>query len=551
MKNVYGYIRVSTVKQGTGVSLQEQKEAIIRYAEKHQLNIVRWFEEQETAAKQGRPLFTQMMKLIKSGKSNGVIIHKIDRSARNLKDWALLGDLMDQGFEIHFAHESLDMDTRGGRLAADIQAVIASDYIRNLRDEAIKGLYGRLKQGIYPFNAPIGYLDTGRGQLKNVDKIQGPLVRKTFELYATGNYSLEQLTKVMKELGLRNTRGNFLYLTGISKILNNPYYTGVMKIKGKTFQGKHDPLISSKLYAEVQSMLRGKTNTRNIKHQLLFRKLVKCVDCGYSLIGEKQKGHVYYRCQTKNCPTKTIREERIEKFLIKSLEQLQFHTVENKVLNELLEQSQSNWSATQKGIEDSLKLQEYKMAQKLGRLTDAYLENVIDKVQFEEKKEELLIEQQELKNKRTQLSSQKDAIFKKTKYFLELVNSVKKSYINSIADEKRIIINSITSNLSIQGRKLIMTMQSPFIDIANRWNFSSGRHERNDPRSCTAEIATMATCVDNQSDIHARTLKYDVNDNFLQVVEDTPELRASMQNLLDEIFTHFELLKEVNNEQEL
>lgn len=177
---------------------------------------------------------------------------------------------MDQGFEIHFVHESLDMDTRGGRIAADIQAVIASDYIRNLCDEAIKDFYGRLKQGIFPFNAPIGYLDAGRGQLKQIDKIQGPLVQKTFELYATGNYVLEQLTETMRELGLRNTKGNLLYLTGISKILNNPFYTGIMKIKGKTFLCKHEPLISSKLNTEVQSVLKGKTNTRNIIHQFLF-----------------------------------------------------------------------------------------------------------------------------------------------------------------------------------------------------------------------------------------------------------------------------------------
>src|SRR5262245_41680569 len=102
MKNVYGYIRVSTVKQGTGVSLQEQKEAIVRHAEKNDLNIILWFEELETAAKQGRPLFTKMMKLLRSGKAAGAIIHKIDRSARNLKDWAALGDLIDEGIEVHF-----------------------------------------------------------------------------------------------------------------------------------------------------------------------------------------------------------------------------------------------------------------------------------------------------------------------------------------------------------------------------------------------------------------------------------------------------------------
>lgn len=75
--------------------------------------------------------------------------HKIDRGARNLKDWANLGDLIDGGVEVHFAHESLDMNSRGGRLSADIQAVVAADFIRNLRQETRKGFYGRLKQGIY------------------------------------------------------------------------------------------------------------------------------------------------------------------------------------------------------------------------------------------------------------------------------------------------------------------------------------------------------------------------------------------------------------------
>jgi len=166
MKKVYGYLRVSTAKQGEGVSLIAQKEAINLYAEKYNLEIIQWFEELETAAKQGRPLFTAMMKQLQKKKADGVIIHKIDRGARNLKDWADLGNLIDQGVEIHFAHESLDLQARGGRLSADIQAVIAADYIRNLRQEAIKGLYGRLKQGIYPFQAPTGYLDAGKGNTK-------------------------------------------------------------------------------------------------------------------------------------------------------------------------------------------------------------------------------------------------------------------------------------------------------------------------------------------------------------------------------------------------
>ena len=150
MQGYIGYIRVSTVKQGEGVSLEVQKDAISRYAERNQFQIALWLEEMETAAKRGRPVFHQAMKPLRQGKHRGMILHKLDRGARNLKDWAEIGELSDQGVEVHFVNESLDLHSRGGRLSADIQAVVAADFIRNLREETRKGFYGRLKQGLYP-----------------------------------------------------------------------------------------------------------------------------------------------------------------------------------------------------------------------------------------------------------------------------------------------------------------------------------------------------------------------------------------------------------------
>src|SRR3569832_103028 len=170
MKEFYGYIRVSTVKQGEkGVSLPEQKDAISRFAERNGLRISQWFEERVTAAKRGRPVFNEMLRLLKAHKAAGVVIHKIDRSARNLRDWADLIELSDRGIEIQVATENLDLRSRGGRLSADIQAVVAADFIRNLREETRKGFYGRLKQGLYPLAAPVGYLDRGRGKPKEPD----------------------------------------------------------------------------------------------------------------------------------------------------------------------------------------------------------------------------------------------------------------------------------------------------------------------------------------------------------------------------------------------
>jgi len=554
MKNVYGYIRVSTVKQGSGVSLQEQKEAIIRYAERHSLNIIEWFEEQETAAKQGRPLFNKMMKLLKERKAKGVIFHKIDRGTRNYRDWASIDDLIASGSELHFAHESLDMNTRAGRLTADMLVALATDYIRNLREEAIKGLYGRLKQGLYPFYAPIGYINTGGGQIKSIDKIRAPLIRKAFELYASGKYNLESLTETMRKLGLRNSRGNFIHLTGMAVILHNPFYTGVMKIKGKSFQGKHEPLISTRLFMEVQNILKGKTNTRLIKHDFVFRRRIKCAECKYSLIAETRKKHTYYRCQTKDCPTKSIREELIHELIHKTLQQIKFHPIENEVLNELLIQAQVNWTETQKGLEESLQMQGKKLALKLERLTDAYLESVIDKEQFEDKKEQIMIEQQELKRNEGHFESQKEVIFKKAKNFLGLLKDLKKSFIIATNEEKRKILKFITSDLTFQGKNLRITMQSPFYEIANHPNLTSGELKREIPRSKLAELA-ICFCEQGSSfidNIHSCTLhnpntfqdllpEYLKSNSLPREMLDDPALRERMQGVLDLIFKYCEI----------
>jgi site-specific DNA recombinase len=168
-----------------------------------------------------------MMRKLRKHEADGVLVHKIDRGARNLRDWADVGDLIDAGFEVYFVNENLDMKTRGGRLSADIQAVVAADFIRNLREETRKGFYGRLKQGFLPLPAPIGYLDQGKAKPKILDPERAPLVRQAFELYATAEYSLERLLEQLRSRGLTNRRGGTLSLSSLSVLLNNPFYMGL------------------------------------------------------------------------------------------------------------------------------------------------------------------------------------------------------------------------------------------------------------------------------------------------------------------------------------
>lgn len=495
MKVVYGYIRVSTVKQGQqGVSLQEQREAIERYAVRNDLSIVSWFEEQETAAKLGRPVFADMLKLLRARKADGVVIHKIDRGSRNLKDWTDLGALVDQGIELHFAHESIDLHSRGGRLSADIQAVIAADYVRNLRDEIKKGFYGRLKQGLYPLPAPVGYLDKGKGKPKGIDPDKAPLIKKTFELYATGGWSLDTLGEEMYRLNLRNRHGGRVTRNGFSQILNNPFYMGLIRIDrtGETFAGVHEPLISKSLFDCVKAVLTGKFNACRRKCDFTFRRLFQCRACGYSLIGESQKGHVYYRCHTKGCPVTSIREENVEGAILKTFSPIQLTEEEFASLRKKIGVLKAQWGEEQKTLANTLELHMDQLATRLHRLTDAYIDRMIEKRDFEERKTALLMEKRDLEEKLSHMKTGNNQVPDLMAEFLELAKSVHLTYKMALPEEKRDLLHQVTSNRSVSGKNIVIELKSPFRELAERGRLSNGAPQRDRPRTAGGEIANLA-----------------------------------------------------------
>lgn len=315
----------------------------------------------------------------------GVVIHKIDRSARNFHDWAKIGELADIGIDVHFAAESLDFRSRGGRLSADIQAVIAADYIRNLRDEVIKGVTGRLKQGLYPFKAPIGYIDNGGGKPKTIDPANAPLVKKAFELYATGGYSIRSLCAKMKVLGLLSRVGQAISKGSLEKVLDNPFYTGLIRIKttGDCYPGVHEPLISVSLFETVQAIKSGKAVKKVTRHNLTYRGLFACANCLRAMIPERQKGYVYYRCQNSQCPSNCIREELLETAVGEILQKFKLSDEHISTITQEVEK----WGSSNTIGQDiqTYRLQLRNLESRLERLTDALIDQLIDKTSFQQR----------------------------------------------------------------------------------------------------------------------------------------------------------------------
>jgi site-specific DNA recombinase len=467
MKQLFAYIRVSTAKQGQGVSLQEQRAAIERYATRTGAEITLWFEERQTAAKIGRPEFARMVKLLRAGKAQGVVIHKIDRSTRNYRDWAEIDELIEGGTDVYFANEDVDLRSRGGRLAADIQMVVAVDYIRNLREEALKGIHGRLKQGILPNGAPVGYIDRGAGQPKTIDADRGPIVQRLFEEYATGRVTLRDLTEDADRLGLRNRGGKPFRLTQIQKMMRNPFYSGIIKSKRfGLFRGAHEALVNPAVFDVVQATLDGKRVRCTKRFAFPFRRLIRCSTCGRSLIGSERKGSIYYRCQTPECPTTSLREDAIDSAFRNVLASIVLTSDELSLLEQEIAVRFANEetiaNSRRVGLEQALGA----ITSRLTRLTDLFLDNAIDPTTHDENRARLQRDRCRVEQELASSSSGPHQAHQRVDRVLHIVKSVGRMYETAHADEKRQLLAETVSRCSAKGKELEVSLFEPFATIA-------------------------------------------------------------------------------------
>jgi len=476
MGKVFAYARVSTPRQGEkGVSLHEQRSAIERYAEQHHLEITRWFEERETAAKTGRGEFTTMLRLLRLKVADGVVIHKIDRSARNLEDWADLGKLVDAGADIHFATENLDLKTVAGRLSADIQAVVAAHYSRNLREEAKKGFYGRLKQGYYPLRAPIGYLDKGSAKPKVFDPERAPLVRDVFAQYATGKTSLPVLAIEMFRRGLRNRGGGRVSVNGLATILTNPFYIGLIRIvrTKEMFRGVHEPMVTTDLFETVQAVLAGKRVDRAKKRIFTYSRIVRCATCNYSLIAECQKGHIYYRCHNRPfkptvCPTTSIREEELDDAVLAAIAEVDLTEDEAKTIRTVTEELRRKNDQTRTITERAARLEGEQIRSRLSKLADLLLEGAIDRTIYNTKEQLFLKEQAVVEERLREFERGGNAALDRLQKTVELAERPSMLYKAASLEEKRELLKTLLSNLTVSSKNVVITLSIPFRIIAER-----------------------------------------------------------------------------------
>lgn len=298
--------RVSSKEQNDGYSLSSQTKTNKSYANKNNFIIDKSFAIPESASgRKQRKIFKEMMGYVKKKDIKIIICEKVDRLTRNFNDAVAINNWLeeDPDRQVHLVKDCLILHKNARsqeKLNWNIRVAFAQNFIDNLSEEVKKGQKEKLEQGWLPLRPPLGYKSNGevRHTKQIIDNKKAPLIKKMFELYATGNYSVKALTEKMKSEGLRNDSNNPVSKTRIHQLLSTHYYYGVIEWMGKLYKGNHDPIISKELFDEVQNRLSikfgGKPKYR--KHLFLFTGKIKCEECGGMVGWELHKGQIYGHC---------------------------------------------------------------------------------------------------------------------------------------------------------------------------------------------------------------------------------------------------------------
>ncbi len=338
------YARVSTDKQAQkDLSIPAQIEAMREYAKRNGWKVAEHFvDEGESARTANRPELKRLIQHCKENKNiDAVIVHKIDRLARNLIDYATIKAILKQkGIRLVSVSEPFD-DNPIGHLLENIIASISEWYSANLGEEIKKSNMAKLKQGEWPHKPPFGYKSTKgeNNRIKHViDPERASIVRQAYELFSTGNYSLRTLSEEMAERGLKTRYGRIFSPEAMKKLLNKRFYMGMLEWQGKEYRGKHEPIIAPELFFRAQEVLKRRSVDTGEKGKLefLLRGVAYCQTCGQKLTGEIHPRGSYYRCIPCIYKNKCVEPYIPVKFLDSQLEAIYQRLQPPKKLLELL-----------------------------------------------------------------------------------------------------------------------------------------------------------------------------------------------------------------------
>jgi len=479
------FTRVSSKDQEDGYSIEAQRHRLENYCERRGLTVDKIFELVESSTNGDRRQFMAMVKYAQSQKEPiAIVVDKVDRLQRSLREYPMLDNLILEGkIELHFNSENYIIHKNSKsqeRVAWSLGIVMAQSYVDSLRDNVKRSINHKIRLGEWIGAAPIGYLNAkderGRSTVV-VDPYRAPLVKKLFEEYSKGTYTVSELTKKTKDWGLKTRlgKGACLGKSKVYQILNNPFYYGRMKIKDKLYLHCYPPLIDKGLFDQCQATLNG-WHLKPFKwgvHDFVFRGLLTCAISGKTVSSDRKKKRyasgkiaewTYLRCTHPGNPGKLmwVREDAVltqVEGVLKGFEVPDglFHRIIDYIRGS--DQQDQQDARRQTGL---LKREQEIITSRIDTLLDLLLDQKIDKAEFDGKRNQLQARKAEIEGQIATWNKTNDGFAEKLTELIDSISNICVKFAGSQIEQKRQILNFMFANLTLRGNKLMYSLKKPF-----------------------------------------------------------------------------------------
>ncbi len=353
------YARFSSENQ-RDESIDAQLRAIRKYAKTNNIEIVReYIDRAKTGTNADRESFQSMLSDSQYGIFELVIVHKLDRFARNRYDSAVSkAKLKSNGVRVVSVLEHFD-DSPESIITEGLLEAMSEYYSANLSREVMKGMKeNALSCKHTGGKPPLGY-KVGEDMRLEIDEDEAPHVRFIFDSILNG-MTYSEIISALNLRGAKTKKGSTFGKNSLYAILTNEKYTGVYiynRAASKDASGKRNnhksknteniirieggvpQIISKEKFNAVQKILaerRSLEHTKSsAKENYLLSGKIFCGICGNTYCGNRQKnrqGYLYitYRCNTRSrkggkaCPNKEINRDKLEKYVLNLLADVLF-----------------------------------------------------------------------------------------------------------------------------------------------------------------------------------------------------------------------------------
>jgi site-specific DNA recombinase len=478
MRQAFSYTRVSSKEQEReGFSIPAQIALLREYASRNSLQVVREFEEAETAKSSGREQFAEMLEVLKKRKKPAVLlVEKTDRLYRNFKDFIAIDDLINEsGLEVHLVKEGEILGKSANshtKLIHGIKVVLAKNYIDNLSEEIRKGMAEKRAQGGWPHKAPVGYRNVKKELV--IDPETAPYVREAFRLFATGLYSLTALREELFSQGFtyRADRPK-MTRSGLGKLLQSRFYIGEMEINGEIFDGKHEPLVSVEVWlAAHRAFRKGNKPESYNRREFKFGGVMTCGECGAPVVGELKKGgkYTYYRCSRlkRGCSQGYVNESVIEPQVDALVYSLR---VPEDIKEKILACVTGLDELANATVEEEMRKLNAQLTRTRSHLRKSYqdrLQGIIDEEMYRAVSVEFRDTIKALEGRLGKIGSADEGFLADCDILLELPVLLSRSWFQGTPSKKRRLIKILCSNFLLRDGKIEYELKDPFPMLTER-----------------------------------------------------------------------------------